>query len=269
MTKIDTPMKRLSNNLSAFKLFTEPYFKNITLNKSQSKYNPTNYETSKGVESDFISIFKSTSTQQSLAFVFTYLDKPSEKHTVEASIRDESGEITSGNSMTIAEFKSKLNELNKALNKKPYVIEQHIWNEFVNIFDIKPINIKKEIVIAQKKYVESITQKEQEINLSAKEKSYLNCKKQLEKAMELKDVTLSQSKEAEIVADLQKKLEIAKITLSQKAKNIEQQLKIPTLIKQVKDNLKDFQLAKAELENFALTEKNKLPKQISKKIKPR
>lgn len=267
MSKIETPMKRVSNNMNVFKLLTEPYFKHVVLNKAQSRYNPVDYERTKGVESDFISIFKSTSSKQSLAFIFNYINKQPEDYSVEASIKDEFDEINSSISMPLSEFKLKLNQLNKSLSAKPYVLEQHIWTEFTTIFNIKPVNIKAEVISAQKTYNENLIEKEKILDLPSKEKAYLKSKSQLEKAIDLKKVTLSNSSEAQAVADLKKKLEIAQRTLTQKSKNIENSLNISTLIKQVDNHRRDFELAKTELEKFSIEEKNKLPKHVSKRIK--
>ena len=80
-------------------------------------------------------------------------------------------------------------------------------------------------------------------------------------------MTISNSPEAQAVLDLQKKLEIAKRALKQKSENIEKSLNISTLIKQVDNFRRKFELAKVELENFSIEEKNKLPKHVSKRIK--
>lgn len=124
-----TPMTQLKNNLETFAALLGSSFKELTLNKSAPKDyvsfwcgdRTEHYD--KGVRSDFIRIFEVKFNKEdsySMAFSFSYIDLPKDEQTVQFSLKTggRNDSTVSSDTMTVNEFKTHLNSLNKAMKEK-------------------------------------------------------------------------------------------------------------------------------------------------------
>lgn len=267
---IITPMKRFRNSLNKFSEICQPYFKNVNLNKSSSKYNPIEYSYSKGVESEFISIFKSNLTDLSFAFSFTYMNLETEKQLVEVShkILDNDSIITT-KPLSLEEFKNKLNLLNKELLTKNKITEKDIWNSFTSIFELTSVNIKKDIINIQEKLQQKIEDKKTDLNLESLEKNYNNTKILYQDGLQLLETEINNSSELKIIKNLEKKLRIAQKSLENKKSNLYKSLNIPSLDNNYREARTKLNTAQKELTQFIEIEKKQIPKSTIKKLKIR
>jgi hypothetical protein len=128
MTKELTPMKRYAHQLQEFRHYLPSGFKEVQLNKKAEKYAYAAGESyhDKGVENDFVMIFKTPFNDISFAFAFSFQDLPLDKQHVFASIKKGKDNSSIQNSMplTILEFKEKINTFNswakETIDQKPY-----------------------------------------------------------------------------------------------------------------------------------------------------
>jgi hypothetical protein len=110
-----TPMKRYSTGLSTLKSNLSSICKMTELNKSSAKRDYTG-QTTKGVASDYILIFADHRSDSSFALVFEYIDLTAEKQRVVGSVKlEKDGPIQNSFNMTLEEFKTNLNALNKEM----------------------------------------------------------------------------------------------------------------------------------------------------------
>ena len=119
-----TPIQQLKNNLTLFKTLIEDTFKETILNRSQPRYhndywNSTEY-IKKGVETDCLKLYqvRREEDRPSLAFEFTYLDLPENKHSIRVSIKESNankGKFHISEPMSVEAFRVALNAANKAL----------------------------------------------------------------------------------------------------------------------------------------------------------
>lgn len=110
-----TPMKRYSGGLTSLKNNLSSITYATELNKSSPKYNSHTGRT-KGVDSDYILIFKDKHSDASFALVFEYMGLTAEDQRVVGSVKMSNEDaIKNSFNMTLEEFKTSLNALNKDL----------------------------------------------------------------------------------------------------------------------------------------------------------
>lgn len=178
----NTPMSRVKDSINTFEKLLSPAFKGYRLQKKEAKYDPYGgYHgfggESKGVESDFIYIFKSTYGAEdlvpSIAIVVDYIDRDLEQSqftmTKQMVVRDHyrryhsskelnNGEIIHGATFTLEEFKSQMRILNKKLKTlfDGESVEPHLkWEAILHIWDENFFN-QPELVIDKEKVEEGL-----------------------------------------------------------------------------------------------------------------
>lgn len=267
MSKDITPMKRLSTQLDTLKSTIAPYFRSYSLNKSSGHYNPTTWERSKGVESDFLLIFKSLKSDASFAFRFNYMGLSKDEQTIETSIKRDEDDILSVPALSLEEFKERLNLFVKTLEQTPRLLEKHVWDTLSATFDIHPKDINKVVAQAQTDYTENVKSRKQKLNIPALETRAKLANEQLNQALDLVQKELMASEEQQLVSELEAKLKRAKILFDTKKKNLHTTHKIPSLTLASNQAQKAVDGAKRDLDDFEREQRNRLPKHISKRLK--
>lgn len=111
-----TPMKRYSTGITTLKNNLNSICEKTELNKTAPK---SNYDGgySKGVASDYVLIFKDKFSDASFALVFEYIGLPADKQRVVGSVKlSNDDSIKNSFNMTLEEFKTNLNALNKDMD---------------------------------------------------------------------------------------------------------------------------------------------------------
>ena len=145
-----TPMKRLSNQMKDFRANMLPMFREVILNKVESKFNKYDFYNplyTKGVKNDFVIFFKSKTSDISLGFTFNYIDLPIEKQTVYATFNTTSDNKTmlTSSIFSINDFKIKLNQFNQLTKNNDRLFFEDIIEYFSQVFLQSKININKEL----------------------------------------------------------------------------------------------------------------------------
>ena len=179
-----TPMKRYSTGLQNLKMHLNSISRKTELNKSASKRDYDG-DYSKGVKSDYILIFKDIHSETSFALVFEYMDLPTDKQRVVGNIKTDDNSIKSSYTMTLEDFKSNLNALNKDLNisitkgkfdfpEAVSLISKHMLKEV--------IDFKNDLKKANSTVSRFLTSKLKELDRDGYEEVISNAEKTLDKA---------------------------------------------------------------------------------------
>lgn len=186
--KTITPMSRLQNSLNNLKLMISPHFNEINLNKAKSHFNSTAWfgdteSSTKGVNQDFITIFKCKNSETSFSIGFTYIDLPNEQHTINVGIKKTgyNSSIITSEEMTIDEFKMKLKNINKEIKSDDFQknineikILQEISKEFIDqnydlSSELKKANQDQNLFHNQKKKEYNIDYFQEQVDISTQE----------------------------------------------------------------------------------------------------
>lgn len=275
MSKQMTPMKRLQNNIDNLRSHIFPFFKEVTLNKADSHYNPHGGEhgwggSSKGVESDFIAIYKSISVPISFAFTYTYMGKDETEQRVEVSIKngDSNDDIIASVPYTLDQFKEKINKLNKDL-KNGLITDVFVLEKVSEHFLDNALTLTQDLHKANEEMEVFVSKQKQELNLDLLEKQANEAKKKLNKAEKALSEELSQTPEQLRINELHKELESLIKKQEKNRKTLTETHKIKDLSdseyksrRQLEEKQKTFNKAiESQLANY--------PKTIAKKIKMR
>ena len=258
MKKI-TPMKKLAPILDDIKLQLQNSFDIITLNKSKPKYNPTEFQYGKGVESDFIIIFsyrplKKLKDNLSFAFSFDYLERDENKELIQVTIKygKEEKDIFSSTELDFLTFKNQLKMLNKELKLMNHTdIHMNVIEKIKTIFNIHPQSHDKQLIDFWKNLQNELILKRKELGLEELEKNletskneYLSCLTKIAQKIE-------QSEEQKKVRELEKALLIAQKNLELFKQKIEKQYNKENLslegkqrdrlVKEAKNKLKTYE----------------------------
>jgi len=203
-----TPMKRYSGGLTTLKHNLRSVTNTTELNKSAPKYSSHNGY-SKGVDSDYILIFKDKYSDASFALVFEYIDLTAEQQRVVGSVKmSDKDPIKNSFNMTLEEFKTSLNALNKDLEAK-----RGKNMEFTDALDLFSRHMLKEVIdlasdlkTANSTISRFLTQKMKEVDdagyedkITTAEKSLARAEKAVKKKIEESPLT---KERAELIARL-------------------------------------------------------------------
>lgn len=187
-----TPMQRYKTAINTFRENIAGHVgRELTLNKSESKSLPwmaqtrTGKSETKGVESDFIIIFRDKSNYDfSFALTFTYIDKPENEQTVAGTIKygDDEKEFRNGKPLKMEEFRVALNELNKVLANQKNKSFDSILNSFAQAFLKEEFSLKSEVDRAAKDITSFLKEKNKELNVDEAYETAEKAKKAREKA---------------------------------------------------------------------------------------
>lgn len=212
MSKEITPMKRLSVGLNFFKNNIDLYFKEVNLNKSAPKYNPYPDQgidsTSKGVENDFITIFKSKYHEHlSFAISYTYIDKPLEEQIVEVSIKQgkDNKKIRNSFPLSLEDFRLKLNKIN-AQFKDEKITTEVILDKVSSIFLDKELDFQKEFSKNAKNLQSFIQAESEKLNINQLEDQKKSLENQYNAAKKQVAEEYAKLPETKLVEQLKAKL---------------------------------------------------------------
>lgn len=184
-----TPMKKYSAIIDEFKKHIKIVDKNInvfSLNKSNPKSIPYSFDHdnrgyTKGVESDFILIFKNKD-DVSLGIVFNYIKLKPEEQTVSVTIKNATadGGIKSSFPMSIVDFKNKLKEFNKYFTLEDNFITT--LERFAIHFDIDNLNVGQEMKKRNSSIIEFLETEKEKFKINDMEEEYNKSVLELDKA---------------------------------------------------------------------------------------
>jgi len=278
MTTQMTPMKRFSSAINTFRGNVNSYFKEVNLNKSAPKYDPTAWRDdknsySKGVENDFIMIFNCKGIEPSFAISFTYIGLPPEQHKVEVSIKkgkDNKSIVTSGE-MSLEDFRIKLNEMNKLFNDKAFIktkSETSILEKVSEVFLKEKYDLTGEIKKATKDIKKLRESKRVEYKIDELEENVILTTKGFESADKKFKKAITTSEESLEVERLEELLKQAKENLKNKTATLKTKYKIEELSKDMNKAKKDLHDKSNQMNNEIDVEINKLPGIVSRRLKP-
>ena len=273
-----TPMKRFSGNIQEMRENLKTHFKEISLNKSEPKYNRKDYTTSKGVDSDFILIFSEPRKDISFALAFDYIGLDAKEQNVTASIKKgkTNTEIESSQVMLLPEFKEKINEFNKifkeiftTVNTTMQLNPVSIMNKFSEIFLEKKLDLEKELHQKQEDLNELIETVSKELKIPETRKAKKLAIENLAKAQEEVKKQITQSEDFKTLMDLKKQVHDLEKKINTKTASLETSLKVRDLKKESDNTNESLIIKEYELEKKVASELSKMPKIIQKKLKPK
>ena len=257
MKKI-TPMKKLAPILDDIKLQLQNSFDIITLNKSKPKYNPIEFQYSKGVESDFIIIFsykplKKLKDNLSFAFSFDYQERDENNEVIQVTIKygKEKKDIFSSPELDFLTFKNQLKILNKELKTMNDTnVHMVVIEKIKTIFNIHTETHDKQLMDFWKNLQNELSLKRKELGLEELEKNldiskneYLSCLKKIAQEIE-------QSEEQKKVKELEKELLIAQKNLELFKQKIEKKYNKENILLDGKQRDRLLKDAKNKLKNY-------------------
>lgn len=267
-----TPMKRYSTGLTNLKMHMNRVAKKTELNKTASKSNHDGGY-SKGVESDFILIFKDNYSDTSFALVFEYMDLPADKQRVVGSIKTSDDAIKTSYNMTLEDFKSNLNGLNKDLNiaqtKGGYdfpealsLFSKHMLKEV--------IDFKNDLKQATSTVSKFLTSKLKELENAGYEEVIANAEKALDKAQrsvakKIADSPLTIERKAlvERIRELDRLMDEERKTLTEKADITGKKQAVTDSHKALADKRDEINKeVDVKLESFPVTVRNRVKNSI-------
>jgi len=144
-----TPMARLKDNFAKFHTVTDELFKIVELHKTESKYNPTTYEYSKGIKNDFLRIYVSKENETH-SFGFSIDNIKSELDKVLISVSLKKGDDLQSVIVNYETFKIKFKELIKTLLVLKDIDSLNEKSVFISIDKVFNVfNKQKDEVIAE------------------------------------------------------------------------------------------------------------------------
>lgn len=273
MSKDITPMTRLSVGLKFFKDNVDLYFKEVNLNKSSPKYNPYPDEgkdsRSKGVENDFITIFKSKYHENlSFAIAYTYMNKPLEEQTVEVSIKQgkDNKNIRNSFPLSLEDFRLKLNQINAEF-KNEKITTEVILDKVSSIFLEKELDFQKEFAKNAKNLQNFISEESKKLNIDTLETQKQNLENQFNQAKKTVAEEYKELPETKLVEKL--KAQLARAEKLQKAEyaKLEKKHNIAQLSVDKSTCERLLHKSKYTLEKSIENQISQLPQPISRKLK--
>lgn len=273
-----TPMKRFKNHFAKLESFFSQHeyiHGPISLNKVDSKYQRYSFydsSKSKGVESDYIRIYedrtqiidtksvdyyRTRNVYRSIAFVFNYIDI--EIPTVQFTKKTVNG-IVSSNTMSMEEFRSYFNKLNKNLQDAKF---NNINELFCFIEDI----FMKEIQdpdIEVNKALEEIRHETRLKNdiIDTESKKIEQFKGLLEKREKVVSATLEISKDYQEIQELKSKLKKLEVSHNLKKAKLEKEHHIKEIKKDISSSARKKKVAEDYRKRLVTQVVRKYPKHI-------
>ena len=279
MTKDMTPMKRYSTNMQELRRQLKPFFNELTLNKSEPKYHYARGESnySAGVENDFILIFSEKTKNVSFALSFTYIGLDVTQQTVQASVKNgkSNDDIVSSESMTLDEFKNKLNSFNKWLDEnnakhsKATRPPLSIIDQFADTFIDKKLDIKKEVEKKEKEIADFIKEKAKDLNVPHLTEKSLKANHSFDNANTLIKNQIESSSEFKELQAIEKRAKELRKIIDKNQSQLEKSMDIEGLLDKKQDADRNLRQAKYSLESSVENELKKTNRVIAKKVKPK
>lgn len=255
MKKI-TPMKKLSPIMDEIKSQLQSQFDIITLNKTRAKYNPINYQYSKGVDSNFIIIFRFKALHKlkenlSFAFSFDYKNREENKEIIQVSIKygQENNNIYSSSEMDFTTFKDVLKKFNKELNNMEK-IHMNVIDKVKEVFHIEPHTKQKEIQDFLNNLQNELKEKKKELQLENLEKELQESQKEYVNCFSIVEKEIQESEEQKNIIRLEKELMIAQKNLEILKEKIAKKYNIKEIKEGFKRKDKKVQEVKKILQNY-------------------
>lgn len=225
-----TPMKRYSTGLTTLKNNLNSICSKTELNKTASK---SNHEGgySKGVESDYILIFKDLYSESSFALVFEYMGLSADKQRVVGSVKlSNDGDIKNSFNMTLEEFKTNLNALNKDMEaarsnrmkidfgfpQALSLFSKHMLKEVIDLAsDLKSATSDVSKFLSKK--LKELENEGLDEKITAAEKSLDKAERAINKKIADSPLTLERAQLVERIKEIDKQLKIDRQSLTSKA----------------------------------------------------
>lgn len=279
MTKDMTPMKRYSINMQELRSHLKPFFSELTLNKSK----PKNYyaggvsSDNAGVESDFILIFSDKTKNVSFALSFTYIDLDVSQQTVQASVKSSKSndDIESSESMTLDEFKVKINSFNKWLvennvkHSKTTRPPLDIIDKFADVFMDKKLDVKKEVEKKEKEIADFIIEKSKDLNVAHLTEKSMKANHSFDNVNTLIKTQIESSPEFKELQTIEKRAKELRKIIDKSETKLQKDMDVEGLLYKKQDAATILRQARYSLESCVQDELKKSSKVIAKKVKPK
>lgn len=274
MTNTMTPMKRLNFNIKTLKQNVENVFKDFTLNKSAPKlyfeWGGEQIET-KGVQSDFVNVFKSLANNMSFAISYSYIDLPVEEHKITVSLKttDNNNDIQNSLPMSIEEFKAKINYLNKDLIENTNNVNtMYVLQKVSSIFLNEDLNLFVGVQKVEQELKDYIQQKREDYSIEALEKSKKSIDTTLLNVKQVIKEELANSVEQKRINTIMKELERLTQAQKNKSRELEDQYQLHTWAGKSYENEKKLKenkiLLEQDIKNYI---QNRKEQSQNKKVK--
>lgn len=268
-----TPMKRYSTGLSTLKSNVDSICKLTELNRAASKRGQ-NGQYTKGVDSDYILIFSDRRSESSFALVFEYMGLTAEKQRVVGSVKiTEDGPIQNSFNMTLEEFKTNLNALNKEM-EAVRVNRVRVDYDFPKVLALfskhmlkEVIDLEKDLKIATSTVSKFLSKKMKELENEGYEDKVTTAEKSLEKAQRAVFKKIADSPltaERKVLLDRIK--EIDKLLETEK-KNLTAKADITGKKQAVVDSKQALAEKRNEIDKDVDTQLEKFPVAVRKRVK--
>lgn len=262
MSKELTPMKRYQDGLNTLRSYLSPAFTELTLNKVQSKtaWVHGEYHKTKGVENDFVLVFKSPFPDISIGLVFNFLDLPKEQHTVQATIKKgkDNSNIQLSEPMDLATFKTTLNEFNTwaagLRNQKKEIKPVAVLNKFSETFLKEVVDYQQELKTQAQKFQEFLAIKEEQFGIPKLVKDAKKAKTHLEEVEGFIKKEIETSDAYKEMVLLQEKLKKLEKTVTTTRSKLEKELNLKTLQQVAWNTEHKLKITQQQLEHSIETE---------------
>lgn len=268
-----TPMKRYSTGITILKNNLNSITFKKELTKTASKSNHEGGMT-KGVDSDYILIFKDKYSESSFALVFEYIGLPAEKQRVVGSVKlSDDGSIKNSFNMTLEEFKTNLNALNKEIdlvksNRKnssfdfPQALKlfsQHMIKEV--------IDLESDLKTATSTVSKFLTKKMKELENEGHEETIKAAENSLDKAQRAINKKITDSPLTEERKQLIERIKAIDKELDETRKNLVERADIVGKKQAVVDSKKALQDKHAQIDKDVDEQLEKFPVAVRKRVK--
>lgn len=270
-----TPMSRYKTGMTTLRHQMSAYSEELRLNKAQSKSIPYPFDrygkvSTKGVESDFIMIFKDKQNKEvSFALIFDYINKTADQQMVFGSIKFgvNDGEIKTGAPMNLETFKNTLNEFNKTIGNMKNKTFEKIMTAFSVAFMKEEFNLKEELTTATSAVTKFLENKTKELNINQLETLANDSKDlhaQAERTVEKRLKATKIYKERE---ELRRRVEELNKLIDAKRSDLENEERVTEKKRMAKTADKTLDQAKQKLDDSVENELTKYPAAVKSRLK--
>lgn len=268
-----TPMKRYSTGLTSLKNNLNSITIKTELNKTASK---SNHEggTTKGVDSDYILIFKDKYSDSSFALVFEYIGLPADKQRVVGSVKlSNDDSIKNSFNMTLEEFKTNLNALNKEMDtaRSNRMKTNFDFPQALKLFSqhmIKEvIDLESDLKTATSTVSKFLTKKMKELENEGHEEAISTAEKSLDKAQRAINKKITDSPLTEERKQLVERIKAIDKELEETRKNLVEKADIVGKKQAVVDSKKALQDKHAQIDKDVDEQLEKFPVAVRKRVK--
>lgn len=270
-----TPMSRYKTGLTTLRHRMSGYSDELSLNKADSKSIPYPFDkygkgSTKGVESDFIMIFKDQYNKEvSFALVFDYINKSQDQQMVFGSIKfgNNDGEIKTGAPMNLETFKNTLNAFNKTIENMKDRTFDKIMTAFSSAFMKEEFNLNQELKAATNSVTSFLEKKTKELNIEQLETLATDSKNLHQKAEQNVEKRLKRTSIYKEREELRKRVEELNKLIDAKRNDLENEERVNEKKAMAKTADKSLTQAKQKLDDSLETEIKKYPASVKSRLK--